>query len=76
MPVAGGARQISAKGLVLLKHAENIDTFVCTGFKVIKLFFKLSSAKHEISTAHYYFYSPNKWKTQNQNSKTINLSCS
>ena len=74
MPVAGGATQISAKGLVLLKHAENIETFVCTGFEVIKLFFKLSSAKHEISTAHY--YSPNKWKTQNQNSKTSNLSCS
>ena len=45
------------------------------GPEVIKLFFKLSSAKHEISTAHKCYDSQNGWKIQVQNSKSITLSC-
>ena len=41
-----------------------------------KTFFKLSSAEHEISTAHKCLNSQNWWKIQVQNSKTSNLSCS
>ena len=71
--------QASWKELELLNEPLNEKTNnrgFRPGPEVIKHFFKLSSAEHEISTAHKCLNSQNWWKFRFKTKKKTNLSCS